>query len=100
VRCHPEAIDHMDMASRLLIIRLWVCIHLMVGHSTVLSLAQAAVASRGAEAVAGYLAAGGDSVVGGNKVKMAAWGPRRSPVGIEHSIPTSPRHEQKEGEVQ
>jgi hypothetical protein len=80
----------MDMASRHPIIRLRVCIHLMVGHSTALSLAQAAVVSRGAEAVAGYLAAGGDSVVGGNKVKMAAWGPRRSPVGIGYPVPTSP----------
>jgi hypothetical protein len=89
----------MDMVSRHPIIRLWGWLHLMVGHSTVLSLARAAVVSHGAEAVAGHLAAGGDSVVGGNKVKIVAWGPRRSPVGVEHPIPTSPRHKQKEGEV-
>ena len=89
----------MDMVSKHPIIRLRVCIHLMVGHSTVLSLAQAAVVSHGAEAVAGYLAAGEDSVVGGNKTTVIAWGPRWNPVGIGHPIPISPRHKQKEEEV-
>lgn len=71
----------------------------MVGHFMLQSLGQAVVVSHGAEAVAGYLAAGEDSVVGGNKVQMVAWGPRWNPVGIGHPIPTSPRHEQKEEEV-
>jgi hypothetical protein len=52
------------MASKHPIIRLRVCMHRMVGHFMVLSLAQAAVVSHGAEAVAEYLAAGEDSVVG------------------------------------
>jgi hypothetical protein len=57
----------MDMASKHPIIRLRVCIHLMVGHSTVLSLAQAVVVSHGAEVVAEYLAAG-EGFVGGKRV--------------------------------
>jgi len=44
----------------------------MVGHSTVLSLAQAVGGFHGVEAVAEHLAAGGDSVVGGKKVEMVA----------------------------
>jgi hypothetical protein len=89
----------MDMASKHPIIRLRVCIHLMVGHSMVLSLGQVAAGFHGAEAVAGFLAAGEDSVVGGNKLQVVAWGPRWNPVGIGHPIPISPRHEQKEEEV-
>ena len=89
----------MDMASKHPIIRLRVCIHLMVGHSTVLSLGQAVVVSHGAEVVAGYLAAGEDSVVGGNKLQVVAWGLRWNPMGIGHPIPITPRHEQKEKEV-
>jgi len=85
----------MDMASKHPILRLRVCIRLMVGHSTVLSLGQAVVVSHGAEVVAGSLAAGEDSVVGGGN----AWEPRRNPVGIGHPILTSPRHKQNEEEV-
>jgi hypothetical protein len=99
VPCHTEAIARMDMASKHPIIRPRGCIHLMVGLSTVLSLAQAAVVSHGAEAVVEHLAAGGDSVVGGSKVEVVAWGPRRNLVGIGHPIPTSPRYKQKEGKV-
>jgi hypothetical protein len=99
VLCHTEALGPMGMVWELLIIHPLVGIHPMVGHFMVLSLGQAVVVSHGAEAVAGYLAAGGDSVVGGNEVETVAWGPGRNPVGIGHPIPISPRHKQKEEEV-
>jgi hypothetical protein len=68
VPCHTEVIDLTDMASKHLIIRLLVCTHSMVGHSLVLSLEQAVVASRGVEAVAEYSVVGEGSVVGGGNV--------------------------------
>jgi len=57
----------MDMASKHPIIHLPVRTHLMVGSFMVLSLEQAVVASRGAEAVAGYSVVGEGSVVGSDK---------------------------------
>jgi hypothetical protein len=65
----------MGTVWEILIIHPLVGIHPMVGHSMVLSLGQAVVVSHGAEAVAGPLAAGEDSVVGGNKVQVVVWGP-------------------------
>ena len=56
----------MGMVWEPLIINPLVGIHPMVGHFMVLFLGQAVVVSHGAEAVAGSLAAGEDSVVGGN----------------------------------
>jgi hypothetical protein len=78
------------MVSKHPIIRLLVCIHLMVGHSTVLSLAQAAVVSHGAEAVVRYLAVGEDSVVGGNKIKSGCMGTSMEPSGDWTSNPHKP----------
>jgi len=85
----------MGMAFKHAILRLRVCTHLMVGHSTVLSLGQAVVGFHGAEVVAGSLAAGEDSVVGGGNARRPRW----NPVGIGHPIPISPHHKQKEEEV-
>lgn len=71
----------MDMVSKQPIIRLLVCTHSMVSHSMVLSLAQAAVASHGAEAVAGYSVAG-EGFVGGRGKESIAWGLSMNPGGI------------------
>jgi len=53
-----------DMAFRRPIIHLPVCTHSIVGHSVVLSLAQAEEGFHGVVAVAGVLVAGEGSVVG------------------------------------
>jgi hypothetical protein len=60
------------MASKQPIIHLPVCIHSMVSHFMVLSLAQAVAGFHGVVAVAGSLAVVGGSVVGGGK----SWGNR------------------------
>jgi hypothetical protein len=87
VRCHTEAMDPMDMVSKGPIIRLPVCTHFMVDHSMVLSLAQGVVGSRGVEAVAESSVAGEGFVVGGSKVQVAAWRPRRNQWGLDIQSP-------------
>jgi hypothetical protein len=80
----------MGTVRELLIIHPLVGMHPMVGHFMVQPLGQAVVVSHGVEAVAGPSAAGEDSVVGGNKVQVVAWGPSMEPSGDWMSNPHEP----------
>ena len=67
MRCHPEALAVMDMASKHPIIHLPVCTRPMVDHSMVPSSGQAGVAFHGVEVVAESSVAAEGSVVGSGK---------------------------------
>lgn len=65
--CPMALMGLMDMAFELPIIHLLACTHSMVGHSLVPSSEQDGVDFHGVEVVAGSLAVGEGSVVGGGK---------------------------------
>jgi hypothetical protein len=77
-RCRTETIAVMDMVSKHPIIHLPVCTHhSMVGHSVGPFSGQAVEGFHGVEVVAESSVAG-EGFVDGGKVKVVAWGHRRS----------------------